>query len=82
MLECGTNFKGTLNTMCKSYNLIDNENHRLNECPTQRTKTTSLSNPYVNFNDIYSTDKTILTNVIRSIEQLWNTKTAHGSTKL
>ena len=82
MLECGSNFKGTLNTTCKTCNTIDNETHRLNECPTFRTKNSSPGIPYTNFNDIYSTDKTTLTNVLKSIEQLWNTKTAHGSIKM
>ena len=30
MLECGTNFKGTLPETCRYCNVTDNENHRMN----------------------------------------------------
>ena len=32
MLECGTNFKGTMSQTCHTYKNTDNEHHRLNEC--------------------------------------------------
>ena len=32
MLECGNNYKGTMNTICDVCNCIDDEEHRLNTC--------------------------------------------------
>ena len=33
MLECGKNFRGTLNEKCfKTCNQVDTQEHRLNEC--------------------------------------------------
>ena len=82
MLECGSNFKGTINAICRTCNVNDDENHRLNMCPTYKTINSPPIRPHTNFNDIYSDNKNILTNIIRSIEQQWNTKTAHGSKRM
>ena len=82
MLECGSNFKGTMNAICRACKVTDDESHRLNVCPTYKSNNSPPFSPYINFNDIYSNNKNILTNIIRSIEQQWNTKTAHGSTKM
>ena len=81
MLECGTNFKGTLKTNCKTCNVTDNESHRLNDCPTYTTHEPHSPAPRVNFDDILSNEKNILSNILKAIEQIWNTKTAHGSVK-
>ena len=32
MLECGANFKGTMNHKCVTCDAVDNEEHRLNHC--------------------------------------------------
>ena len=80
MLQCGNNFKGSMNSLCRTCNVTDNENHKLNECVTYRTNNTFLP-PHVNFNNIYSCDKNILTQTLKFIETIWNTKTAHGSLK-
>ena len=77
MLECGSNFKGSNDIMCKRCRVTDDENHRLNTCTIH-----SVSPTHVNFNDIYSRDFNVLTHIIKSIEELWNTKTAHGTMKL
>ena len=77
MLECGCNFKGSMESLCKTCKVIDNENHRLNECTTYRVSPT-----HVNFKDIHSCDTNVLTHLIEKIEQIWNTKTAHGTVKL
>ena len=37
------------------------------------------SDKKVNFSQIYSHDEDILKNIIPMIEQLWNTRTGHGS---
>ena len=33
MLQCGKNFKGTMQEMCNECQKIDDEDHRLNHCP-------------------------------------------------
>ena len=37
MLECGSNFPGTLKRICDSCQQIDNEEHRLNHCKKMET---------------------------------------------
>ena len=32
MLDCGVNYKGTKSELCSQCNIIDNEDHRLNNC--------------------------------------------------
>ena len=80
MLQCGNNFKGSMSSTCKTCNVIDNENHILNECITYKTRIPQLF-PHVNFNDIHSCDRSILIHIMKAIETLWNTKTAHGTLK-
>ena len=82
MLECGTNFKGTMKTNCKTCNVTDDESHRLNNCPTYTPHEPCSPAPRVNFDDIFSNEKNVLSKVLKSIEQIWNTKTAHGSMKM
>ena len=79
MLECGVNFKGTMSATCKTCKITDNENHRLNNCLTYRSDNVPLS---VKFDDIYSDDKSVVMKVLKRIELLWNTKTAHGTVRL
>ena len=87
MLECGQNYKGSLDTLCRLCKTIDNESHRLNEClkyktnkqpPTSHTNSSPLT-PYVNFDDIHSCDKNAISPLLTKIEALWNTMTAHGT---
>ena len=80
MLECGKNYKGSLDALCKTCKVSDNENHRLNDCTTHR-KNNDTPFARVKFDDIYSCDKNVLIDIMKSIEVIWNTKTAHGSMK-
>ena len=76
MLDCGNNFKGTGGANCIVCNKIDDEHHRLNECP----KWTNIkTNEKIDFDSIYSTDIDKIHPVLTRINQLWNTKCAHGS---
>ena len=79
MLECGKNFKGTLQEMCNVCKCIDNENHRLNDCTKFRP--TMKSHPPVNFDDIYSNDLTKIRSVINAIEMIWDTFNSHGKVR-
>ena len=79
MLECGKNFKNSMTEQCKDCNVVDDENHRLNNCVTYRNLNLYDIHPKVNFIDIFSSDITVLRAVIGQIEKVWNVKTAHGS---
>ena len=79
MLECGTNYKGTMRETCQTCNLTDDENHRLNFCTKYTATNRSSQIDKVDFNDVYSTDIQVLKKVIQEIEKVWNTKSAHGT---
>ena len=76
MLDCGNNFKGSSKGICITCNKIDDEDHRLNECPKW---TDSETNEKINFDLIYSTDIEEIYPVLTRVNQLWNTRYAHGS---
>ena len=81
MLECGKNHKGTLSLECTTCNIIDDENHRLNDCPKwqHRNIHNSKEHERIDFNKIFSNDICILREIIPVIQNLWNVKTAHGT---
>ena len=79
MLECGKNFKGTLNELCSTCNEFDNENRRLNDCPLYKNVNLFNTHCKVNFMNIFSTDVNTFKPVIKLIEKVWNVQTAHGS---
>ena len=79
MLECGKNYKGTKSEMCNSCNKIDDENHRLNDCPIYKNVNFFDTQSRVEFADIYSTDINVLRAVIKRIEKVWNVQNAHGT---
>ena len=79
MLECGANYKGTLNENCNVCNRIDDEYHRLNDCTKYSNINFCGSDNKVDFSKIYSGDIDILRELIPTIEKVWNTKCAHGS---
>ena len=79
MLECGANFKGTMNEMCKLCKTIDDESHRLNHCKLYRCNNFYDKTEKVQFSDIYSSDVQVLKQMIPHIEKVWNTRNANGS---
>ena len=79
MLECGTNFKGTMRESCSICNVLDDESHRLNFCKKYRTINFYECDEKVDFNEIYSTDQLILRKLLPKIEKVWNTRNANGS---
>ena len=79
MLECGTNFKGTIKELCNNCNVLDDETHRLNYCEKYKTVNYYESDLKVDFNDIYSADIHTLRVLLPKIEKVWNTKNANGS---
>ena len=81
MLECGANFKGSLQYTCRTCNTVDDENHRINTCKKFRSVNLFDHVTKANFNDVYSTDLTVVKRIIARIEQIWNTRSAHGTMK-
>ena len=59
MLECGKNFKGTMSERCSTCAVVDDENHRLNECFLWKETNRVNESHKVNFCDIYSSDFTV-----------------------
>ena len=81
MLECGRNYKGSMNETCTTCNLLDDENHRLNFCIKYREHNFHDSVEKEDFKQIFSEDIHVLRNAIHRIEKVWNIKTAHGTMK-
>ena len=79
MLECGSNYKGTLAQLCNQCNCIDDENHRLNYCIKWRNVNLYDSTEKVDMNILYSDNMNDLRPIIANIEKAWNTKNAHGT---
>ena len=79
MLQCGKNFKGTINEQCSQCKCIDDENHRLNYCIKWKNINYYDETEKVDFDLVFSTDIQILRNVIGKIEKVWNTRNAHGT---
>ena len=79
MLECGKNFKGTLDVNCNTCNCIDDEEHRMNVCTKYSNVNHSLDPEVFSFDNIYSNDVDIIRMIIGRIEKTWNVKTGHGT---
>ena len=79
MLECGMNFKGTMSEMCLPCNTVDDENHRLNNCPRFQDINLFNSHEKKDFQNIYSSDHNVVKRIIPIIESVWNTKNSHGA---
>ena len=82
MLQCGKNHKGTMSINCPSCNVLDDEDHRLNTCPTWGEKNLANKESKVDFQDVFSGDIRTLRNILPHIELLWNVKNAHGTMNL
>ena len=78
MLQCGKNYKGTMNELCGECNDTDNEDHRVNYCKLYKDINLCNTTCKINFDDIYSHDLNIVRRILPIIERTWNTKTAHG----
>ena len=81
MLECGTNFKGTLNEVCSTCCCLDNEEHRLNVCPKYNFNFRN-SSEQISFETIFSPDINRIRSILPRIATIWNVKTGHGSMSL
>ena len=81
MLECGSNFKGTMPDICKNCDKKDNENHRLNECSMLKETNWYSGNEKIGFCDIYSHDDKTLAPIIKRLENVWEFRHANGKMK-
>ena len=79
MLECGKNYKGTMSQNCIICNCIDDENHRLNDCPKWKDRNQHDSGNKIDFSQIFSNDIGTLHELIPHIQNVWNVKNAHGT---
>ena len=81
MLECGKNFKGTMQEVCSQCNKIDDEEHRLNYCSRFNNYNFYYDNldKKIEFKTIFSSDVSVLRIIIDRIGKVWNVKTGHGT---
>ena len=60
MLECGSNYKGTLREKCVTCDVVDDEDHRLNHCITFRDSNFCDKDEKLPFKQIYSHDESVI----------------------
>ena len=81
MLECGKNDEGIMKETCTTCAVVDDENHRLNDCVVWRDINCSSKSYRTNFSDIYSRDYSVLEKVIPEIEGVWDLRYTKGRMK-
>ena len=72
MLECGTNFKGTLPDNCTQCNETDNESHRLNTWTKWQQKNQHSQIDKLDFDNIHSSELVTLKDLLTKINKVWN----------
>ena len=81
MLECGSNFKGTMSQTCRRCKIPDDENHRLNECSIYDNINLAKHTLKKNFENVHSDDNDVLDSIICDIENIWELRYANGRMK-
>ena len=81
MLQCGRNFKGTMNESCSECNVTDDEEHRLNACSKWNDTNNSNTTDPPHFIDVYSEDEETLKVILKNIEKVWEMRYANGKMK-
>ena len=79
MLECGKNFKRTMGENCVSCNVLDDEDHRLNQCSRFANHNFYNSSSKVDSKKIFFANITELRSIIPMISKVWNTNNSHGT---
>lgn len=79
MLECGKNFKGTMKPVCDTCEVVDNEYHRLNDCPKWSSTNLYNETEKIDFNMVYSSEVETIRSIITNVKHVWNTKCANGT---
>ena len=70
MLECGKNLKGTIPETCKRCHVLDDENHRMKECPDWHLSIEPEDLTQVDFQDIYCNDPQKLQTLMKHIQSV------------
>ena len=78
MLECGNNLKETMPEMCKTCNVLDDEDHRLNECRVYNDMNLVNKSTKANFGDVFSDENDKLNSILDHIENLCEFLYANG----
>ena len=79
MLQCGNNYKGTMNHICDTCDCLDDEEHRLNWC-SKFAHNNFRNNPdKIEFDTIYSDDICTIRNAISRIRTVWDVSNGNGS---
>ena len=79
MLECGKNYKGSLNVTCNECKEYDNEDHRMNHCVRYKSFNNHDDQTKVDFELVYNSNMEILKQIVPKIEQIWNVRNENGS---
>ena len=79
MLECGKNMGGSIKRTCDTCNCLDDEDHRMNSCPKWGNNSDDMNQHRIPFEQVHSSDLTVLNNILPRIEEVWNTKNGHGT---
>ena len=79
MLQCGLNYKGTMNPICASCNSTDDEEHRLNVCPIYSHLNFCNDDDKIPFSNIFSENVDTVKLIIGRIRIVWNVRTGHGT---
>ena len=82
MLECGRNFKGSMHEKCRTCDVTDDENHRINYCAKFSQVNNCNKQEKADYNDIFSHDALTIRNIASVIDRIWNVKTAHGTMRI
>ena len=79
MLECGKNFRATIPETCSKCMLLDDENHRMNECLNWNHLNSLGGGSKIDFHDVYSSDPHKLSVVIDRIRCVWELSLGKGT---
>ena len=77
MLQCGTNFKGTMSEKCRHCEKLDDENHCLNDCSYTNQQYDIGDVDKCNFLDIHSENVDTLDKIINRLGHIWEFRYAN-----
>ena len=63
---------GTTQHRCKECEIVDDENHRLNECHNYKNINRALLDEKINFAMVFSENEKELVNISREIMKIWS----------
>ena len=73
MLQCANNFSCGFGTkMCNTCNVVDNEEHRINDCAKYKNINLFHSTKKITYDDIYSDDVANCYAIVERIVSMWD----------